>query len=61
MGDIIPFRKPRPGEKSRGKTLCREGFHKWQVWQRKPFDVKQGKLITIYKCTRCGETKNEAT
>ncbi len=28
---------------------------------RKPFDVKQGKLITIYKCSRCGETKTEAT
>ena len=61
MGDVIQFRKRKPGEQARGKTTCREGFHKWAVWQRKPFDVKQGKLITIYKCSRCGETKTEAT
>jgi len=61
MGDVIQFRKRKPGEQAKGKTLCREGFHKWTVWQRKPFDVKQGKLITIYKCSRCGETKTEAT
>lgn len=60
MGDVIPFRKRKPGEKARGKTLCREGFHKWMVWQDKQFDVKQGKLVTVYHCARCSATKTEA-
>jgi len=60
MGDVIDFRKWKPGERARNKTLCREGFHKWVVWQRKQFDVKLGKLITVYKCPRCGATRSEA-
>ncbi len=59
MGEVIQFRRPRPGKNTRGKTLCREGFHKWEVWQRTPFDVKEGKLITVYKCVRCGEMRSE--
>jgi hypothetical protein len=57
MSNVIPFRKPKPMEKARGKTLCREGFHKWEIWQDKQFDVKMGKLVTIYVCKRCGERK----
>lgn len=60
MGDVIPFRKRKPGERARNKTLCREGFHKWELWQSQPFDVKTGRLVTVYRCTRCGETKSEA-
>jgi hypothetical protein len=60
MGDVIEFRKRKPGERARGKTLCREGFHKWEISQRLPFDVKLGKLLTLYKCTRCEATKTEA-
>ncbi len=60
MGDVIPFRKRDSKEKTRGKTLCREGFHKWSVWKDKQFDVKAGKLITVYRCDRCGTTKVEA-
>ena len=60
MGDVIPFRKPKASEKHRGKTLCRSGFHKWEVVTEKKFDVKQGKLVTAYRCKRCGATKNEA-
>jgi hypothetical protein len=37
-----------------GKTLCRRGFHKWQIDQRKQFDVKAGRLVTIRECERCG-------
>ena len=29
MGDVVPFRKKADLERARGKTLCREGFHKW--------------------------------
>lgn len=60
MGDIIPFKKPSPFEKHKGKTLCRSGFHKWKIVQEKQFDVKQGKLVTVSECVRCGERKVDA-
>lgn len=60
MGNIIRFKKPSLAEKHKGKTLCKSGFHKWELVQEKQFDVKQGKLITLYKCTRCGATKTSA-
>jgi hypothetical protein len=37
-----------------GKTLCRRGFHKWRIDQRKQFDVKAGRLVTVRECERCG-------
>ncbi len=57
MGDILPFEKPSLKEKHKGKTLCRHGHHKWVVDKAKQFDVKQGKLVTIYRCERCDELK----
>ena len=57
MGDVLPFKKPTPHEKHKGKTLCRSGFHKWVIVNDKKFDVKQGKLVTVYRCERCGEQK----
>jgi hypothetical protein len=57
MADILPFKKPRPGEKHKGKTLCRNGFHKWEISQEKRFDTRMGKLVTLYLCKRCGATK----
>jgi hypothetical protein len=59
MADIIPFRRPKPSAKHPDKTLCRSGFHKWKVDKNKVFDVKQGRLVTVYRCERCGATKNE--
>ncbi|CAA0094352.1 hypothetical protein [Zhongshania aliphaticivorans] len=56
MGDVLPFKR----KSSQGKTantLCREGFHKWRVDKAKKFDVRLGKLITVYICERCGEKK----
>ena len=61
MADILPFKRPRPGEKHKGKTLCRSGFHKWVVDKEKQFDTRQGRLVTVYRCTRCGATKTQAT
>ncbi|MGR8918439.1 MAG: hypothetical protein ACU85V_02380 [Gammaproteobacteria bacterium] len=58
MGEVVPF--PPPGgkkKKSTGKTLCRRGFHKWAVDKERRFDVKQGRLVTIERCTRCGHTR----
>lgn len=58
MGDILAFKKKTAAERHKGKTLCRSGFHKWKILTEKKFDVKQGKLITVYQCTRCGKQKN---
>ena len=60
MGEVIQFKKPKPGEKHKGNTLCKSGFHKWESSPDKPFDVDKGRLITLYRCVRCGMTKIEA-
>lgn len=60
MANVLQFKKKKASEKAKGKTLCKRGFHKWEVIKEQQFDVKQGKLVTVYQCTRCGETKNEA-
>lgn len=60
MGDVIQFKRPKTTERHKGNTLCRSGFHKWEVSSEKQFDVKQGKLITVYQCKRCLKTKIKA-
>lgn len=60
MTNILPFKRPTDFEKHKGKTLCRSGFHKWEVIKDNQFDVKQGKLVSVFKCKRCGEQKVEA-
>ncbi|MDD5035117.1 MAG: hypothetical protein PHE55_10190 [Methylococcaceae bacterium] len=55
MGEIIPFKKP----KAASKTLCKSGFHRFRLESESRFDVKQGRLVTVYRCERCGVTKNE--
>ncbi len=57
MSEVIPFRKPSLKEKHKGKMLCRHGHHKWEVDNVKQFDVKQGRLVTVYSCARCGKHK----
>ena len=57
MSEVLPFRKPSLKEKHRGKTLCKHGHHKWVVEKTKQFDVKQGKLVTVYRCSRCDKTR----
>ena len=57
MADILTFKKKKPSDRHKGKTLCRSGFHKWQVVKEKQFDVRQGRLVTIYRCKRCGKQK----
>ena len=60
MGEVIRFKKPKAAEKARGKTLCREGFHRWVVSDDKQFDVRKGRLVTVYRCSRCGAMKTKA-
>ena len=57
MADILKFKRPKPGERHQGKSLCQHGHHQWVVAVQTPFDVKQGKLVTRYICSRCGATK----
>ena len=57
MSNVLPFKKPSLKERARGRTLCKSGFHKWVIDQKKQFDVKRGRLVTIHRCKRCGETK----
>jgi hypothetical protein len=62
MAEIIPFgRGPKKKHNTPQRSvLCQNGHHRWVVWQQKPFDVKQGKLITIFRCERCSAERSEA-
>jgi len=60
MTNILPFKRPKAAEKHKGKFLCQSGHHKWEIDKEKKFDVKQGKLLTLYKCARCKATKSKA-
>ena len=61
MGDVIKFKKRSAAERFKGHTLCRSGFHKWGPVTERPFDVRLGRLVTQYRCARCGATKTDAT
>jgi len=61
MNTVLQFKKIRPKDKHRGKTLCKSGFHKWAVVNENPFDVKSGKLISRYRCQRCGKIKTQGS
>jgi len=60
MGEILRFKPRKLSDKHRGRSLCREGFHKWQAVKERQFDVKQGRLVTLFRCSRCGTTKIQA-
>ena len=57
MADILPFKPPE--KKKPKKGLCQHGHHKWVICKEKQFDVKQGKLVTVLRCERCGKEKVE--
>jgi hypothetical protein len=61
MGDVIRFRKPDLKDKAKAVTLCRHGHHKWVIDPKKQFDVKTGKLVTLYRCGRCNATRTTLT
>lgn len=60
MAEILPFKPRKASERHRGKTLCRNGHHKWQLDKQSVFDVKLGRLVNRYRCARCGKTKVRA-
>lgn len=57
MFKVVPFRKISLKKKHQGKTLCRHGHHKWVLDKATQFDVREGKLVTVYRCTRCDKVK----
>lgn len=57
MSNVIPFKK-RPRKKL---GLCQHGHHKWQIDNENKFDSKEGKLVTVFKCSNCGKRKVEGT
>jgi len=61
MGELLQFKKKKLSDKHRGKTLCINGFHKWELLKDQQFDNKQGKLVTVHQCKRCGKQKNTAS
>ena len=63
MSEVISLQKYRKGvlkKKGKQSTLCGNDFHSWEVVKSNVFDVKQGRLVTQYRCNRCGVTKTEA-
>jgi len=57
--NLHTVRQARLQERAKGITLCGSGFHKWKVDTETRFDVKQGKLMTTQRCTRCNETRTK--
>ena len=60
MADIIAFKRPRSSERHRGNTLCRNGHHKWEIDKQSVFDTRLGRLVTRFRCKRCGKLKVKA-
>ena len=60
MGDVVKIKNFKR-ERATGKTYCGAGFHKWEPLAAQQFDVKQGKLVTVERCRRCGATRNRLT
>lgn len=60
MGDVVQFKKPDHKEKAKSHTMCKSGFHKWEIVSEQKFDAKQGKLVTLSRCKRCGKEKVKA-
>ncbi len=64
MSNVVKLdavRREKRQSKADGLTLCRSGFHKWQVEGGQRFDVKQGKLVTTECCVRCGKRQTKLT
>jgi hypothetical protein len=59
--DLKKFRKEKRKLRGSGTTMCRSGFHQWQDDERKQFDVKQGRLVSVQRCTRCNTTRTRVT
>jgi hypothetical protein len=59
MSNVITLSSHRP-KKVTPKGMCQHGIHKWVIWKDKQFDSRKGKLVTVFRCERCGEQKVKA-
>ncbi len=60
MSEIVSLQKHKKAllqKKGKQSTLCGNNFHSWEVVKENQFDVKAGKLVTQYRCKRCGATR----
>ncbi|MGK0440882.1 MAG: hypothetical protein ACJA0N_000677 [Pseudohongiellaceae bacterium] len=60
VAEILPFKKISLKQKHKGATLCQQGHHKWKIVTGRKFDVKQGRLVTVFECERCNKQKIKA-
>ncbi len=69
MGDVINAKfgeraklkaKKKRAKKNQRSSLCENGHHQWEVDKKTRFDTKQGKLVTVKRCKRCGIVKTIA-
>jgi hypothetical protein len=60
LGEVIKLKAVKRVRAER-KVLCDSGFHKWAPLSERQFDVKQGKLVTVERCARCGAQRNRLT
>lgn len=58
--NVVQLRKVK-NKRAEGQVLCDSGFHKWQVLKQSQFDVRQGRLVTVERCVRCGAQRTRAT
>ncbi len=60
MGEVLPFKAGKREPNQKGNTLCRNGHHQWKIITSRQFDVKQGRLVTVFECRRCAKKKVKA-
>ncbi|MCP3849899.1 MAG: hypothetical protein GY694_06640 [Gammaproteobacteria bacterium] len=58
--NLTHFKKQQLKKKNKAHTLCRSGFHKWEIIAQEIFDTKKGKLVTSYRCKFCHKIKSTA-
>lgn len=58
MNKVVSLDKARKKARdARKKGMCQHDIHQWKIWHEKQFDPKAGKLVTVYRCARCGKQK----
>lgn len=63
MAEIIDFNKALKNKLAVNKKhiLCLEGHHKWKISKNKPFENKEGQLVSVYICSYCNKQKTVLT
>ena len=69
MSKVIDFqaakakkvKQQKVNQRSSGRQdlMCKNGHHKWRIIKARRFDVKEGRLATLFQCAHCAETKTE--